>query len=61
MTLNAMDPQVWELYDLSHDRTETENVIDGNPQLAAELKAEWRAWAERANVLPWPKERQTKK
>ena len=56
-----MDPQVWELYDLSHDRTETENVIDGNPQLAAELKAEWRAWAERANVLPWPKERQTKK
>ena len=44
----------WELYDMEADRTETNNLASGNPELVKQLSAEWKAWAERAKVLPWP-------
>ena len=34
----------WELYDVSHDQTETDNLIDEYPHVAEELKREWHEW-----------------
>jgi arylsulfatase A-like enzyme len=44
----------WELYDVEADRTELNNVIKQEPELAKELIADWEAWAKRADVGPWP-------
>lgn len=44
----------WELYDMEADRTEMNDVIDANPDLAAALEAAYHQWAARTNVLPWP-------
>lgn len=44
----------WELYDIEADRTEQNDLIDEHPELAQALIAEWEAWAERADVGPWP-------
>ncbi len=46
----------WELYDMEADRTETNDLANQYPERAGRLAAEWKAWAERANVLPWPQE-----
>ncbi len=40
----------WELYDLQADRTETNNLIERNPDKAKELKALYIAWANRCGV-----------
>jgi arylsulfatase A-like enzyme len=50
--LVALANQPWELYDMDQDRTEMHNLAAGNPKKAAELAAQWQAWAKRANVLP---------
>jgi arylsulfatase len=57
VTLNDRDPSGWELYDLSDDRSETENAIAQHPEVARELAAKWRAWAEDVNALPFPEQR----
>lgn len=44
----------WELYDLSSDRTEQENLAGSEPQRVAAMAADWEAWAEKALVKPWP-------
>ena len=44
----------WELYDMKADRTEQHNLAPSKPELAEQLREEWRAWAKRANVLPKP-------
>lgn len=44
----------WELYDLSHDRTETHNIAAQNPKRVAEMAAKWDEFAERCHVKPWP-------
>lgn len=44
----------WELYDIEADRTEQKNLVEEQPELAKELIAAWEAWAERADVGPWP-------
>jgi len=36
----------WELYDMSVDRTELNNLAAQKPELVKELAAKWRAWAE---------------
>lgn len=51
------DPIVWELYDLTHDRSETNNVAEEHPEVVAELSAEWSRFADRANVKPFPETR----
>jgi arylsulfatase len=43
----------WELYDLSKDRTESNNLAAPRGDLVRELSAEYEAWAKRTNVLPW--------
>jgi arylsulfatase len=43
----------WELYDIEADRTEHNNLIEKEPELAKQLTAEWEAWAQRSDVDPW--------
>jgi arylsulfatase len=43
----------WELYDIEADRTEQNNLIEREPELAKQLIAEWEAWAKRSDVDQW--------
>jgi len=51
----------WELYDLSKDRTELEDLADSNPEKVKQMAALWEAYAIRANVIPWPEPRKKRK
>jgi arylsulfatase A-like enzyme len=42
--LVSVDGQPWELYNISRDRTETDNLIAKNPEKAQELQAAWEKW-----------------
>ena len=44
----------WELYDMIKDRTEEHDLAAQQPHLVATLSAKWEAWAERAQVKPYP-------
>ena len=44
----------WELYDMKKDRTELHDLAATQAEKAAELSAKWEAWAERAQVKPYP-------
>jgi len=44
----------WELYDLKTDRTELHDLAAAQPEKAKELADKWEAWAERAQVKPYP-------
>jgi len=46
----------WELYDLKADRTELHDLAAEKPEIAKQLAAKWEAWAERAQVKPYPQE-----
>jgi len=45
----------WELYNLKADRTELHDLAAAEPARAKELAAKWEAWAERAQVKPYPR------
>ena len=53
----------WELYDTAADRSELNDLAADQPQRTQQMAALWQAYAERANVLPWPggKKPKTKK
>ncbi len=55
--LVARHGRPWELFDLSQDRSETNDLALENPSRVAEMTVAYRAWAERAGVRPWPLER----
>ncbi|MHC4405840.1 MAG: arylsulfatase [Planctomycetota bacterium] len=57
VTLNDRDQLKWELYNLSEDRSEMDNIIAQHPEVARELQTKWHAWATEVNVLPFPEER----
>ena len=42
----------WELYDLSDSRTEEHDLAAAQPELVAQLAADWQAWADRVGVVP---------
>jgi hypothetical protein len=46
------DKDVWELYNLNEDFSETENLAEKNPEKLEELKKEWDAQAWKNNVYP---------
>lgn len=48
--LVALDGEEWELYNLSLDRSETNNLIEGEPIIAGELQEMYQAWAEEVGV-----------
>jgi len=43
--------EVWELYDLEADRTETRDRAADHPEIVRELSAAWQRWAERTEAL----------
>lgn len=45
--------QPWELYDVTVDRVEEVNLATRHPDVVTALAAEWQAWAERTNVIPF--------
>ena len=44
----------WELYDITHDRTEMHDLSSSEPDRTNDMARAWEAWAKRAHVLPWP-------
>jgi arylsulfatase len=52
--LVAKHGQPWELYDISKDRVESNNLAPNMPEKVKELSAKYDAWAKRALVEPWP-------
>ena len=47
----------WELYDLTNDRSETNNLADERPDVVRELDNEWRNFASRVGATPFPEDR----
>lgn len=43
----------WELYDIEADRTEQNNLIEAQAEIAKKLIADWQTWAKRSDVNPW--------
>jgi arylsulfatase len=52
-------PDGWELYDMTADRVERNDLAARHPDVVRKLAAEWDAWAQRANVDRWPGPRLT--
>jgi arylsulfatase A-like enzyme len=52
--LVSMHPGEWELYDITNDRTEMNNLAAKEPKRVAEMASLWDAWAKRVGVMPWP-------
>jgi arylsulfatase A-like enzyme len=46
-------PDGWELYDMTADRVERNDVARRHTDIVRKLAAEWEAWAKRANVDRW--------
>jgi len=57
VTDNDRSAEGWELYDLSRDRSETDNLAQKEPERVVLLYRKWRAWAERVSVIPFPEDR----
>ena len=47
-------PGPWELYNINEDRSETNNLIDKEKNIAKKLEKEYSEWAKRCGVLDWP-------
>lgn len=50
----------WELYNISKDRCESNNLFDSNPEKARELEKLWTEWALRVKVNPYYQHNQKK-
>ncbi|MFC4992220.1 arylsulfatase [Rubritalea tangerina] len=47
----------WELYDLSDDRSESENLAARYPEKVKALRQQWESWARRVKAVPFPEDR----
>ncbi|MGN6279879.1 MAG: arylsulfatase [Sphingomonas sp.] len=47
-------PDSWELYDMEADRTESDDLVDREPEQVTRLAAAYEAWARRVGAQPWP-------
>jgi arylsulfatase len=52
--LVAAHNESWQLYHITEDRTESNNLASANPEKVNELKTLYTAWATRCGVEPWP-------
>ena len=57
VTSDDRKPDRWELYDLTEDRSESDDLSGDYPQRVEQMKDQWQEWAENSDVLPWPEER----
>jgi arylsulfatase len=55
--VSRREDNVWHLFDLEADRTETRDLAAEQPAKAKELAALWDAWAVRCHVLPKPEKK----
>ena len=46
----------WELFDMTHDRTEQHDLAAEHPDEVETLAHQWRQWAQTNNVVPRPKQ-----
>ena len=53
--------ELWELYDLSIDRTELNNLVSQQPERAAKMMDTWQEWADEDMVYPKPKKAKKRK
>lgn len=53
--VNAYPEKKDELFDLSKDPVEMNNLAESNPEKLTEVKAAWQAWADNVGVVPWEK------
>jgi arylsulfatase len=60
VTVNDRVADKWELYDLTEDRSETDNLVSSKADVAKRLKEKWTDWAMGVNALPFPEKRGTK-
>lgn len=54
--LVALDDQPWELYDLTVDRIEMNDLSASHPELVKQLDAEWEKWGKANLVTPLPQD-----
>jgi arylsulfatase len=52
--LVSKHPGGWELYHMTTDRTEMNDLAAQQPERVKEMAALWDAWAKRVGVMPWP-------
>jgi len=52
--LVAKHNQPWELYDLSKDRIEANDLAKQHPERVSQMAKLYQDYARRANVAPWP-------
>jgi arylsulfatase len=57
VTVNDRSEDQWELYNLSQDRSESDNVALQNSKLVQQLRRTWAQWAREVNALPYPETR----
>lgn len=48
------DENMWELYNLSEDRTELNNLAEKMPEKVRDMSVQWLKWAKKNNVYPKP-------
>lgn len=51
--VNAYPDRIDELYDLSNDPTEINNLANTNPDQLKIMKTQWQVWADRVGVKSW--------
>ena len=51
----------WELYNISKDRTEQNNLIDSLPNKSKEMISMYNDWTEKIGVIPWSKIQEIRK
>jgi arylsulfatase len=57
VTVNDRSGDHWELYNLSADRSESEDLAGKNPERVDRLKKNWIKWAHDVNAMPFPETR----
>lgn len=51
--LVRIEGQPWQLFELSHDRTELHDLSSVQPERRARMIAQWKQWASQVGVEPW--------
>ncbi len=54
--LVSKHPGSWELYNITEDRTEMNDLAPKHPERVKEMAEQWDAWSVRVGVRPWPLE-----